>query len=144
MLNKIEISEDMKAVSTIMATILMLVITIALAAVAFAYMSGLLIAKTAVVLEVSGEPVCRAGATTNAITIWVINRGTSTSGALTWADVPGNPNAITGCNTNPSTLAAGDVGTITCSRAAAGAGYWGVRIGAPGISPITASVYCAS
>jgi len=134
----------MKGVSAVIATILMLVITIALAGVAWMFLSGMLTSRIAVVLEVSGDPYCQAGATTNAITIWIVNRGTSTSGQLEWADVPGNPSSITGCSFNPQTLNASAVGTVTCSRAAAGTGYWKVRISAPGASPIIVPVYCAS
>lgn len=135
----------MKGISTVIATILMLIITIAMAGVAYSYMSGYLTGTTAVVLQVSGAPQCLAGQSVNSIIIWIENRGTSTSGTLTWTDVPGNPSTISNCTFGIPTLAAGNVTAATCNRSSAGAGNWYVRIGAPGVSPVTAGpIYCTS
>jgi flagellin-like protein len=134
----------MKGISEIIAILLMLVITIGLAGLAYAYISGFFTGRTAVVLAVSGESVCQPGTTDNAIIIWIRNDGTSTSSNLTWTNVPDNPNAITTCTFNPTTIGSGVISTVTCTRAAAGTGYWRVRISAPSANAITPSVYCSS
>lgn len=77
----------MKAVSTIMATILMLVITIALAAVAFAYMYGLIGTKLAVILSIDPASTQCSG---TAITMYVKNEGTASATVTGYtADIPG-------------------------------------------------------
>lgn len=133
-----------KGISTVIATILMLIITIALAGTAYMYMTMTLTGKIAVVLSEFGEGSCTAGGTADAITLYIRNDGTSASGALTWANVANNPSAITACTFNPTTLSAGTTSTVTCTRTSAGTGLWKVRISAPGANAVTPGVYCSS
>jgi FlaG/FlaF family flagellin (archaellin) len=132
----------MRGISDVIAMLLMLVITVGLVGLAYSYITGVFTVRTAVVLSQDGSGTCQAGATTNAITFWIRNDGTSTATSLTWADVPGNPSTITACSFNPSTINPGALTTVTCSRSTAAAGYYQVRIGAAGASPVTARVYC--
>jgi len=64
----------MKGVSTIIATILMLVIVISMSAFAYTYMTGIFTRETAVVLSVDDTTSC-SGTT---LTVMVDNAGTST------------------------------------------------------------------
>lgn len=132
----------MKGISTIIAVILMLMITIALVTAASGFIFGWWRGAVAVVLESFGEGHCRSGATTNALTYYVRNVGTDTSGTLTWANHPGNPNAITSCTFSPTTLTPGASSTVTCTRASTGTGYWKVRVSAPGARVVELSAYC--
>jgi flagellin-like protein len=133
----------MKGISTVIAVILMLMITIALVSVASGFIFGIFGARTAVVLAEAAPGYCATGAITNALTYYVRNDGTSTSGTLTWANHPGNPSTITGCTFSPTTLTPGGMSTVNCSRASAGAGYWRVLVSAPGVPAVTLSAYCA-
>jgi FlaG/FlaF family flagellin (archaellin) len=133
----------MKGISDVVAMLLMLVITIGLVGVAYSYIMGVFTSRTAVALSQDGTGTCQAGATTNSITFWVRNDGTSTATSLTWADVPGNPSSISGCTFNPTTIPSGSITTVTCSRSSAAAGYYQVRISAAGATPIFARVYCS-
>jgi flagellin-like protein len=67
----------MKGVSAVIATILMLMITIALAGTAYMYISGVFTARTGVVLSIS-DSLCN----TTYIKAFVRNDGTATSGAV--------------------------------------------------------------
>lgn len=132
----------MKGISTVIAVILMLMITIALVTVASGFIFGIFRARAAVVLSEAAAGYCASGVAVNALTYYVRNDGTDTSGTLAWANHPGNPNAITGCTFSPTTLSPGAISTVNCSRAAAGTGYWRAIISAPGAAAITVSVYC--
>ena len=139
----------MKGVSDVIAMLLMLVITIGLVSLAYSYISGVFTSKTAVVLSQDGTGICQAGATTNSITFWIRNDGSSTATGLTWSDVPGNPSTITGCSFNPTTIPSGGSTTVTCSRSSANSGYYQIRITAVDSSgtiratPTFAKVYCS-
>jgi len=67
----------MKGVSTVIATLLMLIITIALAGLAYSYISGVIGGKTNVVLSVSEQTAC---STAGIITVYLKNDGTSPIG----------------------------------------------------------------
>jgi FlaG/FlaF family flagellin (archaellin) len=133
----------MKGISDVIAMLLMLVITIGLVGLAYSYISGVFTARTAVALSQDGQGICQAGATSNSITFWIRNDGTSRATSLTWADVPGNPSTITGCTFNPTAIDPATITTVTCSRSSAAAGYYQVRIGAAGATPTFARVYCS-
>ncbi|MEM5766319.1 MAG: archaellin/type IV pilin N-terminal domain-containing protein [Candidatus Aenigmatarchaeota archaeon] len=133
---------ERKGISTVIATLLMLMITIALAGAAYTYISGVFTARTAVILSVVGEPYCQPGGTTNAITFWLMNDGTSPATGLTATSVPGNPSSVT-CSFNPTTISPGNYTTVTCNRAAAGTGYYGIRVSS-GSSATTVRIYCPS
>ncbi len=65
----------MKGISTVIATILMLMITIALAGMAYMYISGIYTARTGVVLAVDESSFCNTSTTGN-LNIYVRNDGT--------------------------------------------------------------------
>lgn len=72
----------MKGVSAIIATILMLIITIGLAGTAYMYISGVLTTRTAVTLSVS-DAVCSGTAAGDTIDVVTVNDGTNTATAGT-------------------------------------------------------------
>jgi len=120
----------MKGVSAVIATILMLMITIALAGMAYMYISGVFTARTAVVLAIT-DSEC----TTSDITVWVRNDGTVASGTIT-VDVDGYS-----CTIN--SLTAGTESSCTTTGRPSGAGYYTVRVSTTGASA-RGTVYCAS
>jgi flagellin-like protein len=63
----------MKGVSAVIATILMLMITIAMAGVAYMYISGIFTAKTGTIVEIDESATSCTG---GSITVWVRNSGT--------------------------------------------------------------------
>jgi flagellin-like protein len=75
----------MKGVSAIIATILMLVITIGLAGTAYVYISGMLTGKTATTISII-DYSCAAGTNVNVINLVISNDGT--------ADIPGAANGV--------------------------------------------------
>jgi flagellin-like protein len=135
-----------KGVSTVIATILMLIITIALAGVAYMYMSGVLTGKTAVLLAEAGDPQCIPGQAAGSLVFWVRNDGQTASGTLVFSNVPTNPTTsqVSNCISDITTLTPGNVTMVICNRGAAGMGYWQVRVTAPGTNTLTERVYCPS
>lgn len=138
---------NMKGVSAVIATILMLLITIALAGTAYLYISGIFTAKTGVVLSIDGtQSICTA----SAMTLIVKNDGTAVA-TLT------SPNAITltnpdstpgSCTPTGSTLTgsvnAGGTFTLTCVRpAGTKVGLYGITISA-GATSASGSIYCGA
>ena len=137
----------MKGISTVIATILMLMITIALAGTAYLYISGTFTQQTAVVLEIldatcSGDP----------ISVTVQNSGTAVAGAITVsATLPGGGSAgsctvdgdagVAGIqNLNPGTS-----GSCTIDRAAGAAiGTYSLTATATGARPVRGPVSCAT
>lgn len=100
----------MKGVSTVIATILMLVITISLAAFAYSYMTTIFTRETAMVLNIDDESSCSR----TTITVVLDNSGTSSVDAtkvwLSGTNAAGGP--ITGayCNTTAgATISAGTI-----------------------------------
>jgi FlaG/FlaF family flagellin (archaellin) len=129
----------MKGVSTILATLLMIIITVALGGVIYAYLSGAIESEQAVVLNV--DNIECAG---NTITLEVRNQGTSPSGAITASvrDPSGATIAAT-CNPAISTINAG--GTATCTITKTGpAGNYRVTLSAASGKSIRPTVFCAS
>jgi len=86
----------MKGVSTIIATILMLVIVISMSAFAFTYMTGIFTTTTAVVLNVDDTSYC-SGTTGTTIYVMIDSSGTST--------VDANKVRISGINANGVNIA---------------------------------------
>jgi flagellin-like protein len=121
----------MKGISTVVATLLMLIITIALAGLAYSYISGVFTARTAVILTVS-DTVCNS----THITTWVRNDGTTTCDTVS-VNAAGDACSI-------SNLASGAVSSCSASRSAStGAGYKTIRVSGCG-STGSGSVYCVS
>jgi flagellin-like protein len=120
---------QMKGISTVVATLLMLIITIALAGLAYSYISGIFTARTAVILTI-------ADATCNAtyVTAWVRNDGTTSCGTVTVA-VDGNTCTI-------SNLGSGQVNYCSAPKPT-GSGYKTVRAFGCG-STASGSAYCVS
>ncbi len=63
----------MKGVSTVIATLLMLIITIAMAGLAYSYISGLFSAKTGKIIEIDTGGTFCSGTT---VTVYIKNEGT--------------------------------------------------------------------
>ncbi len=128
-----------KGISTIIAVMLMVVLTIGLGMAAWSFMSGWLRGKTAVILTITDQD-CETG---GAIRIWVRNDGTKTSDTLTFT-VLSKPAADTGAvNCAPNAgIAPGQEVTITCTRADPEPGMYRIRISTTG-AHATAEVMCA-
>ena len=130
----------MKGVSAIIATILMLVITIALAGLAYSYMSGILTSRTAVVLTIDASATQCSG---DMITVFVRNDGTTNATVNAYfADTPGGV-ASGGCTPANQVIPPGTEASFTCGPKSGGAGYYPLRATAAGASA-SGSVYCAS
>jgi flagellin-like protein len=131
----------MKGISTVVATLLMLIITIALAGLAYSYISGIFTARTAVVLAIEGADCNPA---TNAITVTLRNDGTSpiNLNAITLSGTKPDGSAITPTNCSSSgTLSAG--GTVTCSNTLTGGDGTNTVRASGGGSIATGTAYCA-
>lgn len=122
----------MKGVSAVIATILMLMITIALAGMAYMYISGVFTARTAVILSITD-----AECASNGVTVWVRNDGTTTSGTITVT------NGTTAVDCTISGLAAGGEGSCKIGAESMGPGYHTVRVSTTGASA-RGSVYCVT
>lgn len=101
----------MKGVSAVIATILMLMITIALAGLAYTYMLGLFAARTTKTIDVT-DAGCRAGQT---LGYYVSIKNLDQTASITTASdltarVDGTAAALTNCA--PATIPAG--GTANC------------------------------
>ena len=118
-----------KGISTVIATLLMLIITIALAGFAYTYLSGVLTAQTAKTVELIGAVDCITG-TSHILT--VKNLGTSAITAASEISVTVDGSAAT-CTWSSATLSSGG-GISTCTTGAAGvsAGSHRIRITGPG------------
>jgi len=118
----------MKGISTIIATIIMVVITIGLISVAYLYMSGLITGATAQNIALM-DAYCDAG--TDTIYSLIKNDGTASITMNTvkfylgGTSYTANPAACTGV----STLAAG--ATLTCNVVAGANGFYDLRIVGP-------------
>jgi flagellin-like protein len=143
-----------KGVSAVIATILMLMITIALAGTAYLYITGIFTAKTAVALSIDGTA---STCTANAINIVVKNDGTqvATLSSMTLTNPAGTPLDLTKTKVGggdclnilsplPSVLiSAGSFSNVTCFDRPAGAGLYAVVI-TTGVTSASGSIYCAS
>ncbi|TAL48540.1 hypothetical protein EPN87_00340 [archaeon] len=129
-----------KGVSDIIAMLLMLIMTIGLAGLAYAYISGVFTSKTAVVLSLDAS-ASSCAPNNGAITVFVRNDGTQTSGSVTVTVTPPSGAAVT-CGAIAS-IAAGAEGSSSCTGRNAGAGYYQVRASSTGSSS-SGSIYCAS
>jgi flagellin-like protein len=144
----------MKGVSAVIATILMLMITIALSGMAYMYISGIFTSKTSTGVEVV-DTYCAGG---NA-TITLRNIGTTALNVGTTCTAT-ECGSFTVARTSPSAFVApGDVFTVSptgsvnpgttfalvdaaCSTTSTGAQTCVYRLTAPGQSTLTAEVYC--
>ena len=126
----------MKGISDVIAVLLMLIITIALAGLAYAYITGVFASRTAVVLSISGADCASNGGD---ITVYVRNDGTADSGPVSVT--------ITGTNagtcTNIPKITAGNETSTTCTRTGSATGYYKIRATTTG-STATGMVHCPS
>ncbi|MCX8190848.1 MAG: hypothetical protein N3D78_01500 [Candidatus Aenigmarchaeota archaeon] len=125
----------MKGVSDVIAMLLMLVITIGLVGLAYSYISGVFVTRTAVVLSVDQATNCLG----NTVNVFVRNDGTQTSGAV--SVVVYNATMITGTCTIPS-ITAGNVSSCSTTKVG-GPGYYRIVVSTTG-SSASGQVYCVS
>ena len=125
----------MKGVSAVIAIILMLMITIALAGMAYTYMSGVFTAKTAVVLTIT-DAECKS----TGVRVWVRNDGTVSSGAVTVTVTTSAGGTIT-CTIAAPGLAPGAESSCPAGSASPGQGYRTITATA-GSARARGSVYC--
>ena len=129
----------MKAISDIIAVLLMLIITIGLAGLAYSYISGVFTSRTAVTLSIDA-----AGCSCNTthVTVMVRNDGTAKSGTVTVTitDPNGKSASDTISSIDPGTEQSVSIGRPSGST---GAMYYSVRATTTG-SSTSGSVYCPS
>jgi flagellin-like protein len=118
----------MKGVSTVIATILMLVITISLSAFAYAYMQGMFTREISVVLGIDESTSC----VNNNITVLLDNSGTSIADAskIRISGTAANGTAIpeTNCTTSATPVTINSGSTYQCANPLVGsAGFNTVR-----------------
>ena len=103
----------MKGISAVIATLIMLIITIGLAGLAYSYISGVFTSKTSVVLSVDGSSYCNS----THIIAYIRNDGTTTSGAVTVTAYDSNGNQIgTG---SIASIASGEMQSTAIARGGA-------------------------
>ncbi|MBI2543134.1 MAG: hypothetical protein HYW24_03040 [Candidatus Aenigmarchaeota archaeon] len=128
----------MKGISTVIATILMLMITIALAGTAYLYISGTFTQQTGVVLELQ-DATC----TSTQIQMQVANRGTSTSPQLTCsATVPAGGSA--GGSINIASIDGASSATCSITRTTGPTGSYSVSISGNGVRTVRGNVICST
>jgi len=121
----------MRGISTVVATLLMLIMTIALAGLAYSYISGIFTARTAVILTVA-DTACNA----THITVWVKNDGTTSCGTVTFT--------AEGVSSSQFLVNPGTVNSTSIIRPSpTNPGYKSIRVSGCG-STSTGSVYCVS
>jgi len=133
----------MKGVSAVIATILMLMITIAMAGVAYMYISGIFTAKTGVVIEID-ESATSCGAA-NAITVWVRNTGTikTDTGTVKLSGTRSDGVSITQVACGGTTALNAGGSSVACTATLTGT-QGNNRIVVSGSSnTITGTVYCS-
>jgi flagellin-like protein len=134
----------MKGVSTVIATLLMLVITISLAGLTYAYMSGLFSTQTSVILQVdAGASTCNP--TASQIIVYVNNVGTGSGlvSALSGTTAGGAIGNNICTPTAGQTIAAGGSASFTCGGKTGTAGYYQVRANSSSVVA-TGTVYCTA
>jgi len=127
----------MKAVSDIIAVLLMLIITIGLAGLAYSYISGVFTSRTSVVLTIDSQASTCSGDT---ITVYVRNDGTTN--ATVSVKSSSTPGATPTVNCGSKSIAPGTEEVFTCTKTG-GAGYYQILATGPG-SVARGQVYCSS
>jgi flagellin-like protein len=136
----------MKGISAVIATILMLLITIALAGLAYLYISGMFTGKTGTLVEIDPAATSCAG---TQITVYVKNSGSIgfTAEKLQLSGTTSTGGVMTGgtCNSTSQPLAPLLVpmgGAVWCDRTLAGTqGNNKIMVSGPS-NTATGSVYC--
>jgi FlaG/FlaF family flagellin (archaellin) len=132
----------MKGISTVIATVLMLMITMALIAVAWGFISGIFTGRMAISLSLSDFECPNS----THFRFWVTNDGTSKTGTVTISvTAPDGSNALLGtCSISSIGAGPGTTADVWCTRATGkAAGGYKVTLSHSGIPPVRAPVYCA-
>ena len=132
----------MKGISAVIATILMLMITIAMAGVAYMYISGIFTQQTGSITDID-ESATSCG-TANAITVYVRNSGTIVfnKNLITVSGTNSNGAPITGVTCTAGNLNA-TAGSAACGNTITGTlGSNRIVVSGPS-NTATGSVYCA-
>ena len=129
----------MKGISGVIATILMLMITIALAGTAYLYITGVFTSRTGVVLSIE-QALCPVGGAV--ITVRNDGTGVASNVAVT---LTGPNGTTTGAGSCPDifSINAGNSNHTTCTSRSAGTGLYAVTASS-GSSSTQGSIYCAS
>ena len=139
----------MKGISAVIATILMLMITIALAGTAYLYITGVFTSRTGVVLSIDSSTKCNPaqGIGRGNISVVVKNDGTTVAGTvnidITFPNGTYDPGISPYCSM--AGINAGSTNTTICIKDATGTalmGTYGIRVSS-GSSSATGSVYCS-
>lgn len=135
----------MKGVSAVIATILMLMITIALAGMAYMYITGVISTRTGVVIEMDESATSCTGA--SVITVYVRNDGTLRVDAntITVGGTAADGTAIVSatCTAAAGTYIDPGAGSLACQTVTGSQGTNQVVVEGPS-NTVRGSVYCAS
>lgn len=141
----------MKGVSAVIATILMLLITIALAGTAYLYITGIFTSRSGVVLSVDPSSICGATGATYWINLAIKNDGTGVASNVGATFTSPSGVVLTGAQTNCTTniafisgssINSGSLANAICTRTS-GVGTYTVRV-TSGSSSAGGTVYCSS
>ncbi len=132
----------MKGISAVIATILMLMITIALAGVAYMYISGIFTAKTGIVIELDATATSCSGVT---ITTYLRNTGTIASDAskvtLSGTNSQGTAMTSGACGADTLALNAG-AGSAACTKTLTGTAGTNTIVASGPTNTARGTVYC--
>lgn len=110
----------MKGISTVIATLLMLLITIALSGLAYMYISGVFTAKTAKTIDII-DAGCRTGAASNGYYVTIKNLDTATPITIA-SDLTARVDGATATLVNCATIPAAGIANCDLSPAGGAAG----------------------
>ena len=127
----------MKGVSAVIATLLMLIITVALAGLAYTYISSMFTSRTAAVLTVDESSYCNS----THIIVAVRNDGTSPAKGVTILAYDPNGNKLTATGTVD--VPAGGISSTAINRGSSPAGTYTIIL-QYGASRGRGTVYCVS
>jgi len=126
----------MKGISTVVATILMLMITIALAGVAYMYITGVFNVQTAVSLSVNSNTSCVG----NLVTVGVSNSGTAASSTVS-VSVANSVGTTWSCNI--ASVPASGASSCQVTKTA-GLGYYQITASSGSEATPKTPLYCSS
>lgn len=129
----------MKGISTIIATLLLLIITIALAGVAFTYISGVITGRTGVVLSLDAANQQCVG---NSVIVAVTNDGTTTASNVNVTVLNSAGSTVAMCPALINVPGGSQVASCTATKPA-GAGTYSLRA-TTGADVATGTIYCSS
>ncbi|MFH7880606.1 MAG: hypothetical protein QXI09_01190 [Candidatus Aenigmatarchaeota archaeon] len=127
----------MKAISDVIAMLLMLVVTIGLVGLTYGYISGIFAARTAIALSIDPDSTKCIG---NTVIIFVRNDGTQNAGTVTVTLYNSTGSNIGSCSIN--NVPSGGIGSCQITKPA-GAGRYGIVANTTG-SSTSGQIYCAS